>query len=509
MNCNTSSLAPFVPSALNPWDHRKATHLYKRLTTGISPMTVNAALGQNPSDIVDVLFDEAIALETTPLPDWATKTKKEYDDEGLEFGMENGDNKREWRQQFFDDVKNNKLRERLTLFWSNHFVTEESVYFCGSYLVDYYEMLQRFALGNFKDFVHDIGLTSAMLSYLNGFQNTKDRPNENYARELYELFTLGEDQEDIGYTLQDIMETAKALTGYNDRADCEDDDCICQPIIFDAEKFDDSTKTIFGQTGKWKYSDVIDILFAQKPLLIAKFIMGKLYRFFVSPEINDEVVNELAQDFVDADFEIIPPLKKLFKSEHFFDEKAIGTLIKSPVDYYCNFLNVTGFPYDFHAERDLRKLIVNTANNMGQRLFEPVDVAGWQGDYDWINTSSLIVRWESLSNLLWELFAEKRSGIPEEYRRFAFENTASITINISDGDVYAEQLARNIIHSFIPQGLNTSSDYDGLITIFKEAGETQPQYYSDGTWSLDYIGIPDQVYQLLLELIRIPEFQLN
>jgi len=513
MNCNTSPLTPYVPSATNPWDRKKATHLYKRLATGISPQTVNAALGQSPSDIVDVLFDEALGLAPTTVPSWATKSKKEYENEGIEFDEINSDNMFEWQLQFLKDLQTNRLRERMTLFWSNHFVTEKNSYRCGSYMVSYYEMLQTNALGNFKDFVHDIGLSDAMLAYLNGLDNTKQKPNENYARELYELFTLGEENEDIEYTQQDIIETSKALTGYNNRIDCEgvDGDCKCQPIIYNPENFDNSVKTIFGLTGNWNYKDAIDILFSQKPLLIAKFIMGKLYRFFVSPQMNDDVVNELAEDFVNADFELIVPLKKLFKSEHFFDDKIIGTLIKSPIDYFINFLNVTGFSTDFDLERPSNQLFFNYARNMGQELFQPVDVAGWQGDYDWINTSSLVVRWESLSFYMWRLFNTRNdaTGVPEEYRQFAKEVAASISIDISNGNAFADQLVLDIIHTFIPQGFTTENDYEALITIFKEAGGTQPQYYTNGRWHLDYKGIPHQVYQLLEALIRIPEFQLN
>ncbi len=541
MNCNTNSLNPYIPSPTNPWDSKKVTHLYKRLTTGISPSIVKESLDKTPNEVIDHLFDEAISVMTTELPDWADKSKKEFEEEialandpdGPEdFDDVNRENMKEWQLQFFQDLraldvrddlgelKINKLRDRLVLFWSNHFVTEKNTYNCGRYMVKYYETLQKFALGNFKDFVHDIGLTDAMLAYLNGFENTKEKPNENYARELFELFTLGEENEDIEYTQQDILETSRAFTGYNDRIECEEGECKCQPIVYNADKFDTGIKTIFGQTGNWNYSDAIDILFNQKAILIARFIMTKLYRFFVSPEINVEVVNALAQDLLDAGFELIPPLKKLFKSEHFFSDEAIGTLIKSPIDYYINFLNVTSFPLrldngamamtDDEEVNDLTQFTFNNARNTGQELFQPVDVAGWQGDYDWINTSSLTIRWESLGNILWQSQNEKRGGDSEVYRTFAKELKPFITVSESDGNAYADDLARNIIHIFIPQGLTTATDYDTLITIFKEGGETQPQYYTDGTWNLDYyLGVPDQVYKLLLALIRIPEFQLN
>ena len=140
------------------------------------------------------------------------------------------------------DLLNNGLHARLTFFWLNHFVTQYGEYRCPSYMYQYYTTLQKHAIGNFKEFVREIGLTPAMLTFLNNLENTRKRPNENYARELYELFTLGED---IGYNQSDIEETSRAMTGYNLRED------RCGPISFDPTTFDNGIKTIFGRTGNW------------------------------------------------------------------------------------------------------------------------------------------------------------------------------------------------------------------------------------------------------------------
>ena len=152
---------------------------------------------------------------------------------------------------------------------------------------------------------------------------TKNNPNENYARELYELFTLGEGN---GYSQEDITETARALTGYNRFK------TYLGVIEFNENSFDKGKKTIFGQTGNWGYKDVIDILFENKKDLIADFICTKIYRYFVSPQIDSSTVSDMAETFKQNEFELKPVLKQLFKSEHFFDPANNNVMIKSPID---------------------------------------------------------------------------------------------------------------------------------------------------------------------------------
>ena len=185
------------------------------------------------------------------------------------------------------------------------------------------------------------GLTNAMLFYLDGAFNNGRNPNENYARELFELFTLGEGN---GYTEEDVVETSKALSGYTERGEVR-----WTPVLFDETAFDSGPKTILGQTGNWGYDDVIDILFQERPQEIAGFICQRLYEFFVHPDSSDAagnaqtIISGMAATFISNDFELAPVLSQLFKSQHFFDENAIGVIIKSPFDIYLNFINETGF----------------------------------------------------------------------------------------------------------------------------------------------------------------------
>lgn len=481
VSCNTSSLAIYVPSAEKPWNQHRVNHVYRRLAFGANMDDINDALASSPENLIDGIISDAVNLPTTTAPSWANHTYSYYINNGLDFDEETQNNHNEWRLQAMDDLMNDGLRGRMTLFWHNHFVTELEAYYCSNYLYRYYNLLQTHCLGDFKQFVRAIGLNEAMLIYLNGFDNTSAEPNENYARELFELFTLGVDN---GYTQEDIVETSRALTGYNHWDD------FCDNIYFAPTTFDNTDKTIFGQTGNWDYDDVIDILFEQKGTLIAKFICTKLYTYFVSPEVNESIIDDMASTF-ETDFNIANVLTRLFKSDHFFASEAIGTMIKSPYDLTFNFLRTTRFVIN---EEDMGAVFYyNTL--AGQELFNPVDVAGWQGDRDWINSSTLGGRWTALENFIWYVWNNDR----EKLRDFALET--------SDHSNDPAFITKSIIDRFAPNELHTETDYTVATDIFK--AEIPQNYYDDGSWNLNWDTAPYQVVLLLLHMVKIPEFQLK
>ena len=480
-SCNTSSLSVYVPSAANPWNKQKVSHLYRRLHFGASNSEITQALTQTPEALIDSIVNAAVASPITPTPSWSTSTYDDFINAGLDPDEEIQNGHREMELDFLNQFLNNGLHARLTLFWSNHFVTELESYYCSSFLWEYYETLQLNALGNFQDFVRAMGTTNAMLVYLNGLENASYSPNENYARELYELFTLGVNN---GYTQNDIVETAKALTGYNGY------NGFCAAFSFNQNSFNDTNKTIFNQTGNWGYDNVIDILFQEKAPLIASFVCEKLYKYFVSPTVNDAIVQDMANIFV-QDFNIENILRVLFKSEHFFDSLSIGTLIKSPYDLTINFLKVTGFTVTENFKGDL--IYLNGV--AGQRLFNPVDVAGWQGDRDWINSSTLTGRWELMEYMMWTIYSADNNVM----RTFAIETAGDIN------DPYI--ITKAIIDKFSPKELHTVTDYNIATDIFK--ADVPQNYYDDGSWSLYWGSAPYQVYLLLTHINKIPEFQLK
>ncbi len=498
INCNTSSLAQYT----TPLDKNKAEHLYRRLGFSASVQTINAAIGQSADALVDNLINEAVNTAPIPPPLWADWTDANYpEDDDLRRDLIRAQAE-EFATTYGNVILNNGLKDRLSFFWSNHFVTEYNIYDCNSFLYHFINCLQRNAIGNFRTFVSEIGLTSAMLRYLDGVFNRRNRPNENYARELYELFTLGEGN---GYTEDDIVETAKALTGYTERGEIG-----CTPITYDPEQFNTDQKTIFGQTGNWGYNDVITILFTQKEDLIANFICKKLYEFFVHPDSSDtnsnapQIIAELATTFVASNFELAPVLSQLFKSQHFFDETAIGVIIKSPVDLYFNFLTETNFTHN----DGLVLNILDAASLIGQRLFDPVDVAGWQRDREWISTNFMVGRWLTMETLV-QLFYQEDT---EQFRTLGIEATGPNGAIESDPAV----VARAIIDKFLPKGLLTEADYTIAINVFREPFEDNAVYADDpgnpsgiSSWNMLLEDANSQVLLLLLHLVKEPEFQLK
>jgi len=493
VNCNTSTLAPYT----TPLDKTRAAHLYRRLGFSASVETVNQAAGSTAGALVDNLVNQALNMAPTPAPTWADWNNSNYPADDDAAGQLRRAQLDEWRLAYANGMLSNNLRERLSFFWSNHFVTEIDVYDCNSFLYYYINCLQRNAIGNFKTFVSEIGLTSAMLYYLDGVYNNGNNPNENYARELYELFTLGDGN---GYTEMDIIETAKAITGYVERGELG-----CEAVMFDPTKWDAGSKTIFGQTGNMGYDDVIDNLFQQRPNEIAQFICRKLYEFFVHPDSKDAannaqtIIDGMASTFVAGNFELAPVLPQLFKSQHFFDDEAIGVIIKSPFDMYFNFVKETGFSYNDTNVNEL----VNYSGLLAQRLFDPFDVAGWQRDRSWINTNFMIGRWLTMESIIEGFYQDD----PEQFRAPAMAIVGNIGMISNNPDI----ISRPIIDHMLPKGLLTETDYQRAFDIFRSDIDTT--YYEGGndeTWTLAmWPQAPFQVYLLLIYLSREPEFQLK
>ena len=482
-SCNTATLSPYVPSGGNPWNTSKVKHAFRRLGFGANLMRIDDSIVLSPGDFIDDIVDAAYNLPPTPAPFWGYYAVSDFTD----FENDNPQYVSEWRIQTGNDLLAETLRGRMAFFWMNHFVTELGTVFYAPYMFQYYNMMQVHALGNYKDFVRAVGVDNFMLLYLNGFENTNNQPNENYSRELYELFALGEG---IGYTQDDITETARALTGYNHWSEPGAD------IYFDASTFDDSNKTIFGQTGNWGYDDVIDILFNERSTEIANHICAKLYRFFVSPDIDaliqQDIIAPLAQTLIDNNFELVPMLKQLFKSEHFFDDRAVGVVIKSPIDVVFNFVTDGNFFYN----DGIVDAFLYYAALMGQEIYDPPDVSGWQRDETWINSTTLTGRWHLM----------------ELYIGFLFDNGYEFTLvdlarELSNDSNDPAFITRVMVDHFVPKELHTPSDYDTATDVFK--WEIPQNYYDDGTWNLSWSEAPYQCLLLLVHICRMPEFQLK
>lgn len=273
------------------------------------------------------------------------------------------------------------LEEKLTLFWHGHFATGYRTIENSFHMYQQNAFFRTHAMGNFKeDLVRGIVHDPAMIQYLNNHQNKKDSPNENLARELMELFTLGEGE---GYTEDDIKEGARALTGYT----FEDD-----AFSFQSRQHDDGVKTIFGRPGQFDGDDFVDLIFSRPSA--STFVLWKLYRFFINdlphgatPE-STKYVSQLASVFKRNNWKIKSVMKAMLLSEHFYDEKNIHSIIKSPIQLVVQAMRTINPP---DRKKILRTLSLAT-NLMGQKLFAPPSVKGWDGGRAWISTSTLFMR---------------------------------------------------------------------------------------------------------------------
>lgn len=480
--CNISTLERYEPSVQNPWNKKKIIHTFRRLGFGAAMDEVDNALNKPPEEFIDLLVNSDSNLPPRPAPYWGYYSKNDFSD----YENQNYAFFEQWRILTTRDLLTENLRGRLAFFWMNHFVTRFGIYYHAPYAFQYYRIMQIYALGNFKEFTRAVGINPAMLIFLDGFENTKDSPNENYARELFELFSMGEG---TAYTQNDITETARALTGYNSW------DEENGAIYFTAQTFDDGIKTIFGQTGNWGYDDVIDILFQERASEISYFICEKLYKFFVSPTIDslgENIIQDLAEIFRDNNFEMVPMLKKLCKSEHFFDEHIQGVVIKSPVDVVLNFIKES----DFYYNDSILDSLIYYMGLVGQDIYNPVDVAGWQRDEAWINSSTLIGRWALIDEFLDYLDQNNHDSL--------FVDLAKALTNNSNDPFF---ITKSLVDHFMCKELYSVSDYNIATVVFK--WEVPQNYYDRGIWDLDYSSASYQVLILLKHIARMPEFQLK
>ncbi|MEB0263005.1 MULTISPECIES: DUF1800 domain-containing protein [unclassified Mucilaginibacter] len=270
-----------------------------------------------------------------------------------------------------------QLREKMTLFWHNHFACRTQNAFYAQQLNN----IQRTnALGNFKTLLLEVSKSPAMLQFLNNQQNKKGHPNENFARELMELFTIGRGN----YTEQDVKESARAFTGWGFNNDG----------VFVERKVlhDEGQKAFLGKTGAFTGEGIIDILLDKKET--AQFICTKLYKYLVNETPDAVNVNTMANVFYNSGYDISKLLKFVFTADWFYADKNIGNLIKSPVDF------IVGLNRQFYIDYKNPDVIMQFERALGQVLFYPPNVAGWPGGKSWIDSSSLMFRLKIPSTVL-------------------------------------------------------------------------------------------------------------
>ncbi len=386
------------------WTIFEAAHLLNRAGFGGSPSQIKTfhALGREKA--VDSLVAPIEPLDTFPHPAWcndeqalaemrdrmeirktvqqairtlspeeAEKTKREAFKMEQKEERERGLEAQGWwfRRMLQTDAP---LREKMTLFWHDHFATSIQKVKQPVLMIRQNEMFRQNAFGSFKDLTQAMLMDPAMMIYLDTQNSKKGMPNENFAREVMELFTLGEGN----YTEQDIHEAARAFTGYQINR-------LNGTVIHNKRQWDPTDKTVFGKTGPFTGKDIIDLIFEKKPA--ARFMAKKLWEFFVYENPSEGALDALTASFQKANFQVGPLLREIFLSKEFYTEASIRSQIKSPIQYLIGLLKqleLTEPPVGFP---------ITAEQQLGQILFLPPNVAGWDWGQAWINTNTLFTRY--------------------------------------------------------------------------------------------------------------------
>jgi hypothetical protein len=365
---------PWRPSAADPWSRKWAAHLYRR-----------AGFGPSRADLLEA---ERLGLEgTLDLLLQGRPQAEELRETLIDVGRiaaardDSGEQLRGW-WIYCMLHSGHPLREKLTLFWHNHFATSIDKVRNANLMFRQNCLLRAHALGKFGPFLQAMSKDGAMLVWLDSNSNVKGKPNENYARELMELFSLG-----VGnYTEKDIREAARAFTGWHTDGN---------GFRFNARAHDGGTKTVLGQTGAWDGSDVVRIVLEQPAA--ARFLVRKLYHFFISENADppDALLEPLCASYRQSGYDTAGLVKTMLASRHFYSEHAFRQRIKNPVEYMLGAVQAVYRRYD-EKEADYRPLpqlvLARRLGALGQPLFAPPNVKGWPGGRSWLNTSTVLER---------------------------------------------------------------------------------------------------------------------
>ncbi|MHC4547876.1 MAG: DUF1800 family protein [Planctomycetota bacterium] len=370
------SLAP----AADPLDAARAHHLYRRAGFGAAPEEIELAVADGVTRTV------ARLLAIVPVPAVEAAAAAVYDHAPPREPVNRRANQEWWLHLLLNNP--NVLQERMAFLWHDHFATNQKGFNDATwFMFDQIQLFRRLALGNWRELCDGVTRDFAMLLWLDGVYSTRDNPNENFARELWELFMLGEG---VGYTQADIVAASRAFTGF--RLQHNPDHFVT--VIYLPELHDAGPKTVFGVTGQFGYGGVdtrdsdgsiVDLTLGQRPLAASRFLCRKLAAHFLYDDPPDVVVEQLASQLRAGGWEMAPVVERLLMSKAFFSARAMRAQLKSPLEFVIGFLR--GIGIDMPVHRVNQRLI-----DLGQSLLEPPTVAGWPGAGAFTGAQSMLFR---------------------------------------------------------------------------------------------------------------------
>ncbi|MGD8476655.1 MAG: DUF1800 domain-containing protein [Burkholderiales bacterium] len=313
-----------------------------------------------------------------------------------------------WGQRML--TTNRPLEEKMTLFWHGHFATSEDKVRDYRKMLKQNELFREKGTGNFRDLLISVSEDPAMLAFLDAGVNVKGSPNENFAREIMELFTMG-----VGnYSEEDIREAARAFTGWN---------YVDLDFVVRKDEHDETTKTVLGQTGNFDGVDVIDIILDQP--VTSQYIAGKIYRYFVREDLSSQFQVELGKRFRDNNYEIAPLLYTIFMSRDFYSPASVATRIKPPVELVVSTYRKMGLK-ELPGVPDFNEVTAT----LGQRLLFPPTVAGWAQGKSWITPGLLLAR----GNFVYDTVIPDINFVPPDRNPLDDYQISTVADRLADGD---------------------------------------------------------------------------
>lgn len=380
---------------VDSWSAAKARHLLNRAGFGGPAERLAKLTAMGPDRAVDYFVDFTPQSASADVPDFLIdlrnpeELRKEYAGLSVEERRKKANEYQQAERAAVQKLKawwlermhttENPLEEKMALFWHGHFATSAQKVKSSWHTHQLNDVFRNHAAGNFKQLTIDVGQSPSMLRYLDNNRSTKKHPNENWARELMELFTLGQGQ----YTEDDIKESARAFTGWT--ADY-------RKFGYRFDYHDTGPKTFMGRTGNFDGWDIINIIFEQPAA--STFISKKLWSYFAYDDPEKEIVEGLAETLRENHFELRPMLRQMFASRAFYGDKAIARQVKSPAQF------VVQLAFDMRYENPPYGTMARACQSLGQDLFFPPNVKGWDGNLAWANANSMLTRYNLPQGLL-------------------------------------------------------------------------------------------------------------
>jgi uncharacterized protein (DUF1800 family) len=529
----TTGLQPFTGSL----GAAELRHLLRRTLFGATKADMAYFSGKSVTQVVNELLNPTAPLPAPPVKEYVVAATTLVPDTNIAAGttwvgdINNDGTIASYRRASFKKWwvgnlvnQDRSIREKMTLFWHNHFATEMNDVSNAQYIYKHHHLLRTSALGNFKTLTKNVTLDPAMLVYLNGQLNTAAAPDENYAREIQELFCCGKGPDSL-YTEADVKAAARVLTGWRNNA-------TTLSSYFTASRHDATNKTfssfynntvITGRNsaaaGEQELDDLLNMIFATQE--VAKYMCRRLYRWFVYYDIDDTVeqniITPLANLFRSSNYEILPVLDKLLKSEHFFDVLSRGCVIKSPAELVIGFCRESEIVFqpdtDYFTNYGYYNYIVSWMNNMQQSIGDPPDVSGWKAYYQepqfneiWINSDTLPKRNQFTDTMVVSGYTFNSKKI--QFDPLAYARTFS---NPSDPNAFISELTERLLGLDISAASKAQLKKDILLN-----GQSLDIYWTQA-WDL-YISTPtnaanttsvrNKIRDLVKYLMNLAEYQL-